>query len=77
MMKRLVDNLLDNAKKYAGGGAKIIVSSEGNYALLTISDSGPGVNKEDSDIIFEPFYRGKAYSGPAVGSTLSTTGGKM
>ena len=29
MIKRLIVNLLDNAKKYAGGGAKITVSSDG------------------------------------------------
>src|SRR5690606_28983338 len=38
-------NLVDNALKYAGDGARITITtaSRGDKAVLTVSDNGPGV----------------------------------
>ncbi len=62
---RVLSNLLDNATKYAPPNSGPIVlklqmpsSEEGaGTALLTISDSGPGVSDEDLDKIFNRRYR--------------------
>ncbi len=61
MLRRLVRNLLENARRYAGG-ASIEASvgplpgSEGG-ALLVVEDRGPGVPEAERERIFEPFYR--------------------
>ena len=61
MLRRLVRNLLENARRY-GGGAPIDVSvgpvpgSEGG-ALLVVEDRGPGIPEAECERILEPFYR--------------------
>lgn len=58
---QIVINLVDNAVKYAGGGADnvIIVRSklEGRYVVIEVEDHGPGVERSQRDKIFDQFYR--------------------
>jgi signal transduction histidine kinase len=58
LLRRLIKNLLENARRHAGGvsAASVTASGEGD-CLLTISDAGPGVPAEEREHIFEPFYR--------------------
>jgi len=54
-----LDNLLDNAIKYAGAGVRIGLRSEvvaGGWQL-TISDNGPGIAADYREAIFEQFFR--------------------
>lgn len=57
-------NLLDNALKYTQKG-KITVKIETKeikgkeMAIISITDTGPGIPKEYQDRIFQPFFRGK------------------
>jgi two-component system phosphate regulon sensor histidine kinase PhoR len=55
-------NLIDNAIKYAGGGKRIEVRlrRDGERAVLTVRDFGPGIELEEQDKIFERFYRARA-----------------
>ncbi|MDR2368816.1 MAG: cache domain-containing protein [Deltaproteobacteria bacterium] len=39
----------------------------GNYAMITISDNGPGIPAEEVGRIFEPFYTNKPGSGRGLG----------
>jgi signal transduction histidine kinase len=58
LLRRLVRNLLENARRYAGDGPiTIAVSDEGGRAVLEVSDHGPGVPEAERERIFEPFYR--------------------
>ena len=52
--------LLDNACKYAGDGGvvRVTVSSGGSSPALTVEDSGPGIDDEARDRIFDRFHRG-------------------
>lgn len=54
-----VGNLLDNAIKYtpAGGKVSMKVSVERNRVVISISDSGIGVPKEQFDRVFTKFFR--------------------
>ncbi|BCO09501.1 two-component sensor histidine kinase [Desulfolithobacter dissulfuricans] len=58
-LQRLLANLLDNAIKFTPAGGKITISltTEADKALLSVSDSGPGISSGDLERIFDRFYR--------------------
>jgi signal transduction histidine kinase len=61
LMRRLVRNLLENARRYAGDGPiEISVTPERTRAVLEVRDHGPGVPSAERERIFEPFYRAAA-----------------
>jgi signal transduction histidine kinase len=59
MLRVVVENLLENAIRYAGDGAKVDVSVRRRRGriVLRVADDGPGVSDEDLPRIFERFYR--------------------
>ena len=64
-------NLLDNALKYtpSGGVVELAATEDVHLTLLSVSDSGPGIQPADQERIFERFYRG-AGSEPLPGAGL-------
>lgn len=58
-IKQVVMILLDNALKYTDPKGKISLSFKkyNNKTILTISNTGKGIPKEDLDKIFDRFYR--------------------
>ncbi len=58
-IEEMVTNLLLNAIKYTPANGTIDVSAEHNEnsVLVTISDTGIGIPKEEQDKIFDEFYR--------------------
>lgn len=56
---RAIDNLLDNASAYAGGG-RMRVRAEDGEAVVRVEDDGPGVPEADRLRLLEPFQRGEA-----------------
>jgi two-component system, OmpR family, sensor histidine kinase QseC len=73
----LIRNLIDNASRYAGSGARIAVTCRtvethnGARAQLTVADDGPGVPHEEWDRIFDRFYRAPGSAGRGSGIGLS------
>jgi two-component system OmpR family sensor kinase len=55
-LKRLIDNLVDNAVKY-GACARARIFRAGDMAVIEIDDDGPGVPPSELDRVFEPFHR--------------------
>lgn len=55
---RAVGNLIDNALRY-GGDALVTLSRDGENAVLTIDDTGPGIPPERLEAMFQPFRRGE------------------
>ncbi|WP_082464299.1 response regulator [Dethiosulfatarculus sandiegensis] len=55
-LQQILANLLSNALKYTAEG-KIIVSAkaEGEFVLISVSDTGIGIPREKQKLIFEPF----------------------
>ncbi len=53
------NNLISNAVKYnkTGGRAEIIIDSTENEGILTISDTGIGISKDDIENLFAEFVR--------------------
>jgi signal transduction histidine kinase len=58
-LRRVFQNLVDNAIKYGAAGGSIRVSArrEGNDVAVTVADRGIGIDAADQSRIFEPFYR--------------------
>jgi signal transduction histidine kinase len=60
LLRRLVRNLLDNAKVHGGGATLVRVERHAGRVHLLVEDAGAGVNAADHEKIFEPFYRASA-----------------
>jgi signal transduction histidine kinase len=58
-LRRLFDNLVDNAIKY-GKVAHVTLEKIGGDAVVTIRDEGPGLSTGDLERVFTPFYRTQA-----------------
>jgi signal transduction histidine kinase len=57
LIRRLVRNLLDNARVHAGGATEVRVEIGDGEARIVVEDAGAGVPEGDRERIFEPFYR--------------------
>jgi signal transduction histidine kinase len=58
LLTQALANLLDNALKYAGGGAiDIRVWRQGDRAYLEVADRGPGIPEADRESVFDRFVR--------------------
>ncbi len=70
-LKELILNLCDNAIKYnrPGGHVKVAVSEDKNEAQIIVSDTGIGIPEEETERIFERFYRAKNAGGATVPGT--------
>ena len=55
-LRRMFDNLVDNALRY-GGGAEITLGADGECAVLIVADRGPGLPESELERVFQPFYR--------------------
>ncbi len=70
----LIANLLDNALRYtpADGRIDVSVDNDGGKAVLTVSDTGPGIPTAERAAVFERFHRGAQGATPdsANGSGL-------
>ncbi|MEW6747413.1 MAG: heavy metal sensor histidine kinase [Planctomycetota bacterium] len=57
LIEQTVLNLIDNAIKYGGAEVHVQVSADGDGAVVTVRDSGPGIPAEHLEHLFERFYR--------------------
>ena len=70
-MTQVIDNILNNAIKYSPDGGKITVSMKttDDQMILSISDQGLGIPKQDLPKIFDRFYRVDQARSRAQGGT--------
>jgi two-component system OmpR family sensor kinase len=57
LLRRILRNLLENARRYSTGEITVVVLRSGTEAEVRVCDRGPGVPPEQRERIFEPFYR--------------------
>jgi two-component system, OmpR family, sensor histidine kinase SenX3 len=53
----VLENLLDNARKYGGGRVEMVEGTSGARWRLEVRDHGDGFSPEESERLFEPFER--------------------
>jgi signal transduction histidine kinase len=71
-VSHVLDNLIDNAIRYAPTSSSVSVRSESRNgaAVLLVADTGPGIPTEERPHVFERFYRGATGRGAGPGSGL-------
>jgi signal transduction histidine kinase len=56
-LRRVVDNLLSNAVRYAGTRVILSLRRAGQRVLISVADDGPGIPPADRDRVFQRFTR--------------------
>jgi signal transduction histidine kinase len=59
LLRRLLRNLLENARRHGVPPTRVRIASDGNAAVVTVWDSGQGVPPSEFENVFQPFYRPK------------------
>ena len=92
-LSKTVMNLVSNAAEAMSDGGRIFISTEnryidslirgydniaeGDYVVLTITDSGVGVSSKDIERIFEPFYTKKVMGRSGTGLGMAVVWGTV
>ncbi len=70
----LIGNLIDNAVRYTppGGRVDVALRQEAGWAVLTVSDTGPGIPVAEREKVFRRFYRlaGHETTGSGLGLAI-------
>jgi signal transduction histidine kinase len=56
-LSRMLRNLLDNAARHANSEVSVIAEADGDHAVLTVDDDGPGIAPADRERVFGRFVR--------------------
>jgi two-component system osmolarity sensor histidine kinase EnvZ len=85
-IKRVLSNLIENARKHAGGDISVQTRRDGNQIVLSVLDRGPGIPPGEVARLKQPFTRMDAsragHSGAGLGLAIvdrvvSAHGGKF
>ncbi len=71
LLRQLVGNLVDNALKFtAAGTVEVAVGQTDGRAVIEVADTGPGIEPEAAERLFDRFFRGD----PSHARTVEGTG---
>jgi two-component system phosphate regulon sensor histidine kinase PhoR len=71
-VEQVVRNLLSNAAKYGGAGSTVTVTAAGGAGEVEVRvlDDGPGFPSDETDQLFDLFYRSPGTAGVASGAGI-------
>jgi two-component system OmpR family sensor kinase len=70
LLRQLVGNLVDNALKFTNEGrVDVEVRAEDGSAVVEVSDTGPGIERDAAERLFDRFFRGDPSHARAVEGT--------
>ena len=92
-MSKTIMNLVSNAAEATPRGGKILITTkskyiekpvrgyddvkEGDYIILTVTDTGIGISPEDIERVFEPFYTKKVMGRSGTGLGMAVVWGTV
>ena len=58
-LRQVIDNLLGNIRAHTppGSTGRVSVDRDGAYAVIAVTDNGPGMDPDEAEHVFERFYR--------------------
>jgi len=59
LLARIFQNVAANCLRYAKTEVETDYYIEGTYAVIAVTDDGPGIDEEEMDHLFERYYQGK------------------
>lgn len=59
-IEQVLVNLLDNARRHGGGAVEVSADVVSHSLVLTVDDAGPGVPRDEREMIFDRFGRGRS-----------------
>ena len=75
-LKQVVNNLINNARKFTAKGSITLGYSmeEPGYTTVFVEDTGAGISDEDQKLIFERFYKADSFTqGAGLGLSICQT----
>ncbi|MET0838425.1 MAG: HAMP domain-containing sensor histidine kinase [Marmoricola sp.] len=77
-LRRMYDNVIDNAVKFSRGGGRVdvVLGPEGDDAVLRVTDHGIGIPPDEMSRVFERLYRAsnaveQRYPGTGLGLSIA------
>ena len=71
LLRRLVRNLLDNARRHGAPPVTVSLARQGGNAVIEVADRGAGIPAAERDQVFTPFHRvGPDSKGAGLGLAL-------
>jgi len=77
-IERVLVNLIENAAKFSPADEPVAVrahASAGDHVEITVVDHGPGIELDQRERVFEPFYRGRGGGAGGTGLGLAIARG--
>ncbi len=77
-LERVFRNLLGNALKFTGGRGRVMISSasHGDWVIIAVTDTGPGIPPEEISTLFQKYHRctqSGEYEGVGLGLFIAKT----
>ena len=71
VLVNLIRNAIDALASRSGGRVQVVLDQQGDQAVITVADNGPGIPPELLDRIWEPYFSTKGDRGNGMGLDIA------